>query len=301
MAVLCTNLGSDSGYSYDEVPRPMYDSLGASGLGRFQVRVAAAADGEAAERCARGQDQAQHLLLRSGTWRGAARRSYTRRLRTTASTGSTSTLQANGTGAVLWPRLPEDEQWLVGVHGTENTDEAVEEYKSRKAELKPEVPTYTTSRIKPNTYFKAPNSPLVLPKTLNAYEYNGVRYKGYQDYVQVKNGHGTHGYSAVFKLKIQRIQDEGWTEIVDATDSPSSRGGGDGHERERPYPITSDSPVYRSTYAAPWPSVVDAVFAAAHAEARRRRRARRRVNVAFERFSIKKSLPPTDSNPWPAP
>ena len=348
-------LGSSSGYSYEEEPRPIYNSLGASGPPGALTRPQEDPRPDELGGVKQYRDSAQGailpLMISSNDWNGKYSRyqdrydgmdsavdetlgirdlpvPYSRYLlkERLINSGTLTPLPPmarpqydpredkitpnsyyyeveHGAVLPLTVRYEEIEDWgkyriyqhhykpterepyygldcqkmsngLLEYIGTENTDEAVEEYKRRKAGQKAEVPTYTSSRIKPNRYFKAPDSQLVLPQWLNAYEYEGVRYKNYQDYyVQVNNGHGSLSCSAVFKLQIQKIQDERWTEIVDATDSPSSRGGGDGRERERErtnLDYDPESPVYRAS-AAPWPSVVDAVFAAhAHAEARRR-------------------------------
>jgi len=162
---------------------------------------------------------------------------------------------------------------LLEYVGTENTDEAVAEYKRRKAEQQAEVPTYTWSRIRPNVYYKAPDSELVLPEELDVYEYQGPRYENYKGYYRTGPGSGgALSASAVYKLDLNRIRDEGFT-ILDDTGSPSRE-----REREHSWAPSWDTgePVYRSVEssasAAPWPSMGDAVLAA-HARAKARRRA----------------------------
>ena len=172
---------------------------------------------------------------------------------------------------------------LLEYVGTENTDEAVEEYKRRKAEQEAEVPTATRSRIRPNVYYKAPDSELVLPEELDVYEYQGPRYENYKGYYRTGPGSGgALSGSAVYKLDLNRIQDERFT-ILDDTGSPSRE-----REREHSWAPSWDTgePMYRSfgpvyssfgsvessASAAPWPSITGAVLAA-HARAKARRRA----------------------------
>jgi hypothetical protein len=140
--------------------------------------------------------------------------------------------------------------------GPQNSAEAVEGSEKAASDV---VPTATTSRVKKNVYYKAPKSPLVLPRLLDRFEFSGA-YKAYQGYYTKTGYGGALGNLERWVLDEQRIKNEGFVVIVDVTSSPSAA------DRERDGRSWSGS-----AGAAAWSSVVEEVFAArARDDAQRR-------------------------------